>query len=248
MILRSLSLLACLCCATSSAAAYSDPAWFAESADVGGGAGRQFTGSPADGHACSVCHRGGDAPDVELTGLPDVFEPGRLYEVTLHWDGSAASHALQLELIDAAGKHPGVSIEPASVVGADGRCDSAEDGDPANYALDLGGRRIVGVRDCGASRVAIQFKAPDQPELYFAASIVRTDSSGTAHGDGALDIRRTLKRQGETASTGCRVGANATGELGGFALLLAILLQRYASSRSKVASSASTRDRPTNAK
>lgn len=229
--------------------AFSDPELFAEAPQSGGGGGRQFTGSPRDGYSCAVCHRDGVVPEIEISGLPDAFEPARLYEVTLRWDGTLASHALQLELLTEAGEHPEVEIEPPEVLTELGRCDGDPEGDPANYAVDVEGRRVVGIRDCGASRVSFQFAAPDAAKLYFAASIVRTDSSGTAEGDGVLDLRRVLKRRGDArAGDGCELTAGRDGSGWCAGLLfgtLALFVQRRSRPSTSVVSSASTRERPT---
>lgn len=231
------------------ARAFSDPSQFDMEAKAGGGGGRFFTGSPRDGYACSVCHLGGEPPKIEIRGLPAVFAPDRLYEVELRWDGEVASHALQLELVTKNGVHPSVEIEPEQVLRAEGRCDGDPEGEAASYGIDSGGRRVVGVRDCGASRVSIQFRAPDEPELYFAASIVRSDSSGTARGDGVTDVRRVLLRAGEKAEAGCGIAGGANSRrLDLWLAALALFAQRKSRASSKVASRASTRESPTKAK
>ena len=221
------------------ARAYSDPALFDAAPELAGGGGRLFTGSPQDGYSCSVCHLGGDAPHVELSGLPDEFVPGKVYEIGLRWDGQEVSHALHVELVTKAGVHPKVTLEPESVLGPDGRCDNDPEGEAAYYGIDRDERRIVGVRDCGASRVSVQFTGPmEEDEVYFSASVVRTDSSGTAKGDGVLDVRRVLRRQGSASSGGCRVGRSSSLDLSFWLLWLGLALQRRSKPSSSVASSA----------
>jgi hypothetical protein len=232
------------------ARAYSDPSLFDTAPELAGGGGRLFTGSPRDGYSCSVCHVGGAAPSVELSGLPDQFVPGKRYEIGLRWDGQAASHALHMELVTKAGEHPSVTLEPESVLGPDGRCDGDSQGEAANYGIDRDERRVVGVRDCGASRVAVQFIGPTEgDEVYFAASIVRTDSSGSAEGDGVLDVRRVIRREGSASDNGCGLASSANaGASLAWVLLLALALQRRSKPSKSVASSACTRVKPTNAR
>jgi len=58
-------------------------------AQLGGGGGRYFTGSPADGFDCSVCHTSPEGYSFPLRqkGLPlDGYVPGKVYEeITLSW-------------------------------------------------------------------------------------------------------------------------------------------------------------------
>ena len=71
---------------------------------AGGGGGRVFTGAPRDGLDCSVCHRGGAAPTLELKGGPgEVYVPGATYQFELNW---------------AAGQHVGLAAEAADPSGA----------------------------------------------------------------------------------------------------------------------------------
>lgn len=77
------------------ARAFSDPSLYGKypSEQLGGGGGRYFTGSPADGYGCSVCHT---APvdyhwPLYQSGLPvDGYIPGNPYTVRLQWPEAAA--------------------------------------------------------------------------------------------------------------------------------------------------------------
>jgi len=190
--------------------AFSAPERFAMPAVDGGGGGRFFTGAPADGHACGVCHQGGVAPEITirtqdaarlvLQNLPLSYQPGQRYTVTLTWPATGGSHALALELTDAEGRHPAVEHTPAASTPPQSRCDGLPNGPSAVYAVDVGARRILGVEDCGATQLDFSFVAPDTPELYFGAGIVRSNSSGTAEGDGVLELRHTLRRAGSTTA------------------------------------------------
>lgn len=76
---------------TSPAHAYTEPRTYFESPDRGGGGGRWFTGSPAEGYGCSVCHSGRAPEELRVEGLPlDGYEPGEIYEVRLSWPKFAA--------------------------------------------------------------------------------------------------------------------------------------------------------------
>src|SRR5690348_3551226 len=66
--------------------AFSDPSSFSKAANEGGGGGRYFSGSPLDGYTCSVCHRGGTAPEVNVSGVPlNGYTPGMAYEIKVDW-------------------------------------------------------------------------------------------------------------------------------------------------------------------
>jgi len=65
--------VACLCALASAperARAFSEPAYYAADASGGGGGGRWFTGSPAEGYGCSVCHTG----PAQLVSYPLYIE------------------------------------------------------------------------------------------------------------------------------------------------------------------------------
>lgn len=71
--------------------AFTDPLHFAKPAKDGGGEGRWFTGSPADGHSCNVCHTGGVAETLIVQGLPPKgYVPNEEYEIRIAWPQTAA--------------------------------------------------------------------------------------------------------------------------------------------------------------
>lgn len=69
--------------------AYSTPDAYAERPSEGGGGGRWFSGSPADGYSCSVCHSpaaGQRAFPMYVTGLPlEGYTLAEAREVVLSW-------------------------------------------------------------------------------------------------------------------------------------------------------------------
>lgn len=112
------------------ALAFSDPSIYGKYATerLGGGGNRFFTGSPADGYNCSVCHTAPVAYSFPLyqTGLPPAgYVPGTTYNVTLAWPEAAtwaASHgtpmtALTAEFIaEDAGNSGVLQLMPAEFV------------------------------------------------------------------------------------------------------------------------------------
>ena len=94
---RRLLAVACLAVcagAGASAHAYSTPDAYAEQPVLGGGGGRWFSGSPADGFGCSVCHA--SAPGqrrfpLRVAGLPaDGYAPAQKQEILLGWPEMSA--------------------------------------------------------------------------------------------------------------------------------------------------------------
>jgi len=73
------------------ARAFTEPRTYFGDPREGGGGGRWFTGSPAEGHGCSVCHTGPAPETVVLEGLPeDGYVPGEQYDVRIAWPAFAA--------------------------------------------------------------------------------------------------------------------------------------------------------------
>jgi hypothetical protein len=78
----------------STAYAFSDPAFYFKDTAGGGGGGRWFTGSPADGYSCDVCHKGGQSWPLYVAGLPPQgYVPGTEYDITLAWPEFVANAA-----------------------------------------------------------------------------------------------------------------------------------------------------------
>lgn len=234
-------LLGLLVVAPGTARAFSDPELFAQPALRGGGGGRFFTGSPADGQACSVCHRGGVEPVVGVLGLPDEFDVGAQYDVTVRWTQPEVAHGLQLELLTDATVSPRVELPAPELLSSGARCESSAEGDPAVYVTESAGRTIVGVRDCGASELTFRFVAPDARRIAFAASVVRSNSSGTADGDGALDLRRVLYARGQTPeASGCTLVDADGAQRSDLVLLLLVLASMVVRRRHRVSAPPAT--------
>ncbi|HYJ08118.1 MAG TPA: DUF2271 domain-containing protein [Polyangiaceae bacterium] len=76
------------------ARAFSEPKLYGDLPAEGGGGGRYFTGSPADGYGCGSCHTGQGSFPIAITGLPvDGYVPGKPYVVRVSWP-LAAQRAL----------------------------------------------------------------------------------------------------------------------------------------------------------
>jgi hypothetical protein len=211
--------------------AFSDSEAFAWPAIEGGGDGRYFTGSPNDPYSCSVCHRGGRAPELTLLGFPARLVPGKTHDVTIRWTSPKTSHALALELATADGSHADLRLQDPGSLPPQQRCERREDGAPAVFATDVGRRRILGVQDCGASELGFSFTVPESAKLFLSLGLVRSDGSGTPEGDGVLELREELGSAAGVEANGCDAlpGRAANRWAGGLWLVVpAILLRRRA--------------------
>lgn len=209
--------------APSVALAYSDPAMFTGPVGEGGGGGRYFTGSRAEKYSCSVCHHGGDAPRFVVDPLPEQLEAAGRYTLVIHWDDPQSPQGLQLELATETGADPSVTIPAGMTLPATSRCEGSATGLPAVYATDVGNRRIVGVEDCGASRVEVSFIATGGP-IEVSIGGVRSNEDGTPDGDGVFEDRFVLSPSLRAGGAGCAAGGEPAGTMLPF--IVALLLRR----------------------
>jgi hypothetical protein len=218
--------------ATGHARAFSDRERFAAPSGAGGGGGRFFTGSPVDGYGCNVCHQGGAEPQVEIRGLPeDGFAPGRLYDIDVVWQ-QLPDHpvGLQLEFIGRDGRAAGqLQLIPEGQLDLGQRCTSGNH-EAGDYEQDAAGRKVLGMAACGATHMRFRYGPPDTPDVSFAMSVVTSDKMGSPEGDGTLNIRRVLRRQGEPAPSSGSCALVVSGQPGArwawLAFGLALLLRR----------------------
>ena len=85
------ALLCALTCGITSAYAFTEPATYFGDPSRGGGGGRWFTGSPAEGYGCAVCHVDAIDVPVSVEGLPaEGYVPGQRYDVRIAWPEFAA--------------------------------------------------------------------------------------------------------------------------------------------------------------
>lgn len=192
--------------------AYSDPAMFGATVQEGGGGGRYFTGSRAEKYSCSACHQGGEPPRFVVDPLPDELEVAGRYTLVIHWSDPESPQALQVELATPTGADPSVSIPAAAALPASSRCEGSATGLPAVYAVDIGNRRVVGVEDCGASRVELSFVATGAP-IEVSIGGVRSNEDGTPNGDGVFDQRYVLSPSVRASGSGCMTGGEPSAGL-----------------------------------
>jgi hypothetical protein len=199
-----LASLMALTWAPDQAAAFSDPLAYSDPTDLGGGAGRWFTGSPADGYGCDVCHEGGAGADLGVSGLPlDGYVPGQSYEITLQW--GTEHQALLAELTDEQRLGAGtVELPRPDATGLDERCSQEEGGFPASAVHEVeGGRAVVSIIDCGATRLRFRWTAPttDVGRVWFTAGFVQSDESADPSGDGVTMVKRPLVAAGSALAS-----------------------------------------------
>lgn len=193
--------------APATAYAFTDPQLFTLPVDKGGSDHRYFTGSRADKFACSVCHEGGAPLELHVTGMPDgVPEAGVRYELRVSWDDPETPVAVQLELTRREGGHPSVMIPDP--LPAEARCDRNPTGEAAEYVVDEGPRRIVGVKDCNASAIVLSFLGTGQP-IDLAIAGVRSDASESVTGDGTFELRTAIGEKLVASGGGCDAGGGA---------------------------------------
>jgi hypothetical protein len=203
------------------ASAFSDQSQYSEPVNVGGAAGRYFTGSRVDGYACSVCHQGATTNDFTIDPLPERLEPGRRYDVVIRWRDPETPHSLHIELVTKGGAHPAVAVP--MTISRESRCGQIDTGPSAIYTIDVGVRRVVGVEPCGASLVSLSFLASADP-IELAVSGVRSDNSETPIGDATFERRITFNAAAD--SGGCSTS-------GGAGLLVALALLTIRSRRAR---------------
>jgi hypothetical protein len=173
---------------TAPARAFSDPLSFGDGVELGGGGGRYFTASVADGYGCDVCHRGAARPTVEIIGLPLAgYRPNTAYELRVEWPASLEHLGLALEITDGAGVAAGtLRLPPESELPIEERCEPGTDGVPATTLTEVGARRIVQVPDCGARRARFLWTtdAGLRGVVRLSGGLVASDGEADFEGDG----------------------------------------------------------------
>jgi hypothetical protein len=199
------------------AQAYSSFADYARSIEEGGGGGKFFTGTPADGYTCDVCHSGGESMSLDVIGLPEAgYVPGQSYEIAFRW---AVPHvALMAELTDMLGTSAGtIALVPyaqwtdaekcaqdafpaADVCRAGAAAGCCRDLDPTRDACSFPDERsLFWMLECGAQAARVRWTAPLQPvDVWFSASMLSSNAGNDALGDGVTLLRRRLVPQGKS--------------------------------------------------
>lgn len=209
--------------------AYSSFPSYALPIEEGGGGRRLFTGTPADGYGCDVCHRGATGADLHVEGLPeDGYVPGEAYTITLRWPEETPRAALMAELTDVAGNPVGSTALPSystwgpselcreGTVPAADLCRLSADGDgccrdldPTRDACEFPGERsVLWMLDCGAHMARLVWTAPsaDAGDVWFSTQMVNSDVSADVLGDGVTAVRRRLRPMGASTNLSAAVG------------------------------------------
>jgi len=224
------------------ARAFSDVGRFDLAADAAGGGGRWFTGAPADGFTCAVCHGEPDIP-FAVEGLPDEgYRPGTSYILAFDLGESAGDVSMALEITDSAGTSVGtLEALPDADVRDEERC-RPMDGMPPAGATDVwmtaSGRPVAVTRACGARVGRLSWTAPADGAgtVQVHAAAVRGNASGTTAGDRVGVIAHTLPVEGAPPPETIVAGScNASGAGSGLPLALAMLIPLLAWRRRRAA-------------
>jgi hypothetical protein len=216
--------------------AYSSFADYVRPIEEGGGGGHMFSGTPADGHSCDVCHRGAQPAPLEVLGLPLAgYVPGQTYELRFQWPATTPHVAIMAEFTDAAGAPAGITaLAPYATWQASEKC---EEGDfPAADVCRVGGmgsgccrdldptpddcrfpgeRSVFWMLDCGSKSARVMWTAPATGDVWFSSGMVTSDLQNDARGDGSTLLRQRLRVAGASPEVTAAVGScNAAGQHG----------------------------------
>ena len=193
---------------TSAVHAYRNPERFGADVMEGGGGGKFFTGSRAEGYTCDVCHTTGETPNWSIGGLPvEGYLPGQTYHITIDWPDELQSIALNLELTDVNGARFGeLSIPQPTTFAADDLCTIGDQrGAPGLTIVDAPlNRRVVLMSECAQRQTSVDWQAPlivpgqVSPQGWFTASMLISDRNGKVTGDSVVNVSRVLKAFGAT--------------------------------------------------
>lgn len=172
------------------ASAYASAEGFAAPPGEGGGGGRYFTGSIADGHDCSVCH-GDVVGRLFVEGFPGThYVPGESYEFRLGWPVGSTT-GVAFEVVDSNGVGAGSLSVPDPESG-----ESCSRG-PATEVVALGDREVAYTRPCGARLMRLLWTAPsDGQPVWIHGAAVQSNGNGRPDGDPIVNFERTLAAEG----------------------------------------------------
>lgn len=163
------------------ARAYVNPERFAVAVEQGGGGERFFTGSPADGYTCAVCHAPHEPVPLTVAGLPmPTYVPGATYAIVFDWPDNLPSVALNLEVTDTAGAPAGtLALRAVADIPLAERC--SEDGSRTGVELiqTTTGRTVWTVAECGQHQATAIWQAPSAPPLGLGGKLPAIRISGS---------------------------------------------------------------------
>jgi hypothetical protein len=208
------------------ALAYSELSRFSDATDLGGGAGVWFTGSPADGYDCSVCHESTEPLAVTITGLPERYDLGATYEVLMTWPMELEHVSALVEFSDEHGRGAGSVVLPGDAAMAQTESDTCMPyglGIPAMQRFSApdfnisNDRQIAGLVDCGGRQLRLQWTAPaqDAGPIFFSGGVVESNHMSDLHGDAVVDLSQPILPRTQPAYAlntrgGCSVAAVST--------------------------------------
>ncbi|HKP57738.1 MAG TPA: hypothetical protein VJV78_13495 [Polyangiales bacterium] len=204
--------------------AFADLFRFNDAAAQGGGGGRWFTGSPAEGYSCDVCHDGPRSAQVVVQGVPEIYQPGATYEMYVSWPATSLHVTAMVELTDQLGRGAGTSVVPEMAINPAETCQPIEQGVPAAVLLAGTGlgladeRQLVGMQDCGGNQLHWSWTAPatDIGPVVFSGGLVEPDQQKNAEGDRGVRLFRTIGSASQAApemqlSGSCAIGRRSRG-------------------------------------
>jgi hypothetical protein len=162
------------------ARAYSTPEAFIEPASQGGGGGRWFSGSPADGFGCSVCHSAGPGQrelPLYVTGLPlSGYTLGEQREIVLSWpELSARWRELKPDPMQPA--VPGAPVPAMGMV-----AELVAESGKASGVIEIRGGTATPLEQCEITRPNLKPRLAAkmfQVRAGTAPFLVKPDASGT---------------------------------------------------------------------
>jgi MYXO-CTERM domain-containing protein len=201
-------------------------------ADGGGGGGRRFTGSLADGLTCAVCHTG-PAANVEIEGLIAEYDPLSENTITIRWPESLVDTAYAAEIVGNDGRAIGTLHAPGELTAMDDeRCrvdpmTMRRDVAAREYARDTEGRLVVASNECGARAARLVWTAPESGTAWFHLAVVFSNGSNLPDADPVAAIAAPIVRRGDppperaVIDGGCSAGGTTSG-LASLVLLFAL--------------------------
>lgn len=184
--------------------AFHNPARFFEDAIEGGGGGRFFTGSPADGYTCGECHIAAGSLPVSIRGLPTSgYVPGQTYKLTVAWPEQYENVAFNAEITDNAGRTLGLLADPdPDSLLPDDLCKEISS-PAAQVGPTMDGRSLVISGACEQRQGTFEWTAPTGQSAgpaWFSGALVASDLNGDTAGDRVAVFSRIVPPQGGAAT------------------------------------------------